>query len=38
MRGRRVVIPGLLYKLVAFSIRLAPRSLATGIARVYWMK
>jgi short-subunit dehydrogenase len=34
MRGRRVAIPGVVNRLVAFSTRLAPRRLSTAVARM----
>lgn len=40
--GKAVHIPGVLYKIVAVSMRLTPRPLATAtaiaIAKLYWRK
>nr|NIS15089.1 SDR family NAD(P)-dependent oxidoreductase [candidate division Zixibacteria bacterium] len=33
MKGRRTIIPSWFYKILVFSIRLAPRKIATKIAK-----
>ncbi len=38
MSGKAVHIPGVLYKIIAFAMRLTPRPLATTIAKLYWRK
>lgn len=38
MSGRRMVTPGLLYKLIGFGMRFTPRALALQITRLYWRK
>ncbi|MEZ5715937.1 MAG: SDR family oxidoreductase [Paracoccaceae bacterium] len=38
MRGKRMVVPGVLYKLVAFLMRLTPRGMALAVTRLYWSK
>lgn len=38
MRGRRMVVPGLLYKVFGFSVRFLPRGLVLWVTRIYWRK
>lgn len=38
LKGKRLVIPGVLYKLVALSMRVTPRLLQAKIAALYWRK
>ena len=38
MAGKRMVVPGLLYKLIGFSVRFMPRGLLLWVARIYWKK
>lgn len=38
MAGKRVIVPGLLYKLITFGMRFTPRGLALRITRNYWRK
>ncbi|WP_322865618.1 SDR family NAD(P)-dependent oxidoreductase [Aquicoccus sp. G2-2] len=38
MRGKRVVVPGLLYKLIAFSTRFTPRPVLLWSAKLFWRK
>jgi hypothetical protein len=33
MQGKKIIIPGLINKLLAFSVRFAPRSVPVAIAR-----
>ncbi|MCF3594548.1 SDR family NAD(P)-dependent oxidoreductase [Rhodobacteraceae bacterium LMO-12] len=38
MAGKRMVVPGLLYKLIGFSLRFMPRALVLWVAQMYWRK